>query len=87
MGNPITTAGLTKALAAEHRVMMLGGLAVISHGHSRPTYHADIWLDPCLSPREWVDLLLEWIEIDPALRFVSPLWRIIDRRVPVRSSE
>jgi hypothetical protein len=29
---------------------MLGGLAVISHGHARPTYDADIWLDPDLLP-------------------------------------
>lgn len=55
MGNSITTAGLTKDLAARHRVVLLGGLAVISHGHARPTYDADIWLDPKLSPDAWAE--------------------------------
>lgn len=46
MGNPITTAGLTTDLAARQRVVMLGGLALISHGYARTTYDAIIWLDP-----------------------------------------
>lgn len=71
MGNPITTAGLTKDLAARHRVVMLGGLAVISHGHARPTYDADIWLDPNLSPGAWAEAALNLTENHPALRFVS----------------
>jgi hypothetical protein len=74
MGNPITTAGLTKELAARHRVIMLGGLAVISHGHSRPTYDADIWLDSNLSPDEWAEAVWKLTEHHPALRFVAIAW-------------
>lgn len=55
MGNPITTAGLTQNLAARQRVVMLDGLAVISHEHARTTYDADIWLDPSLSPDAWAE--------------------------------
>lgn len=71
MGNSITTAGLTKELAARHRVVMLGGLAVISHGHARPTYDADIWLDPDLSPDAWADAALNLTDNHPALRFAA----------------
>jgi hypothetical protein len=42
---------------------MLDGLAVISHGHSTPTFDADIWLDPTLSCEEWATAV-----IDPELR-------------------
>lgn len=71
MGNSITTAGLTKDLAASHRVVMLGGLAVISHGHARPTYDADIWLDPNLSPDAWAEAAWSLADHYPALRFVA----------------
>ena len=37
-----TTAGLIASLARRRRVLSLGGYAVISHGHSRPTYEADV---------------------------------------------
>ena len=71
MGNTITTAGLTRDLAARHRVVMLGGLAVISHGHARPTFDADIWLDPNLSPSAWADAAWSLTVHNPGLRFVS----------------
>lgn len=70
MGN-IATAKLTRELAAGHRVLMLGGLAVISHGHSRPTYDADIWLDATLSPDEWAKAVIDVLAIYPDLRFVA----------------
>jgi hypothetical protein len=71
MGNPITTAGLTTHLAGKRRVLMLGGLAVISHGHPRPTYVADIWLDPSLSLEAWTDAVFDLLEIQSNMRFVS----------------
>lgn len=37
---------MTERLARKHRVVMLGGLAVIGHGLSRLTYDSDVWLDP-----------------------------------------
>ena len=45
MGNTIATTDMTRELAARHRVLMLGGLAVIPHGQSRPIDAAEIWLD------------------------------------------
>lgn len=71
MGNSITTAGLTRSLAAKQRVIMLGGLAVISHGHARPTYDADIWLDPNLSPGSWAEVASGLTDEYPILRFVA----------------
>ena len=46
-----------KHLTQNHRVVVLGGLAVIAHGLSRSTYDADIWLDPMSSSREWAGFL------------------------------
>jgi hypothetical protein len=46
MGNTITTTEQTRELESHHRVLMLGDLAVIAYGHSRPAHDADIWLDP-----------------------------------------
>ncbi len=40
-------------LTATHRVVILGGLAVIAHGYSRHTKDADIWLDPVSSADDW----------------------------------
>lgn len=36
-------------LTATHRVVVLGGLAVIAHGYSRHTKDADIWLETKIS--------------------------------------
>ena len=50
---------------------MLGGLAVISHGHSRPTHDADIWLDPLLPLADWISLIFALRERSPDLRFLE----------------
>jgi hypothetical protein len=71
MGNAVATAELTRELAARHRVLMLGGLAVISHGHSRPTYDADIWLDPTLSRNDWAKAVIETLSGYPELRYLA----------------
>ena len=59
MAVAISTAELTRQLAAAHRVLVLGGLAVVAHGHSRPTYDADVWLDPTLSVENWSEAILK----------------------------
>lgn len=46
-----------RILTRRHRVVVLGGLAVIAHGFSRSTYDGDIWLDPMSSSREWSGFL------------------------------
>jgi hypothetical protein len=71
MGNQITTPKLTATLATEHRVVMLGGLAVISHGHSRPTFDADIWLDPSLPIDAWSKAVYSLKDAFPELRFIE----------------
>jgi hypothetical protein len=71
MGNTIATAKLTQELAARHRVLMLGGLAVISHGHSRPTYDAYIWLDSKLPPAAWASAVVDVLSGYPDLCFVT----------------
>ena len=53
MGSEQTAAELTSQLAREHRVLMLGGLAVVGHGLSRSTFDSDVWLDPDLPLAEW----------------------------------
>jgi hypothetical protein len=44
-------------LTESHRVVVLGGLAVIAHGYSRHTHDADVWLDPMESPEAWANAL------------------------------
>jgi len=46
-----------RLLTGEHRVMVLGGLAVIAHGLSRATKDADVWLEPMGSVDAWVGVL------------------------------
>ena len=66
-----TATDLIRFLASTHRVVVLGGLAVISHGLSRVTHDADCWLEPNLSTELWCEavkkILIEW----PRLRMVS----------------
>jgi hypothetical protein len=45
-------------LTAGHRVVLLGGVAIIAHGRERHTYDADIWLDPMDSADEWARVVL-----------------------------
>jgi hypothetical protein len=59
MADQATTAGLITALARGQRVLSLGGYAVISHGHARPTYDADVWLDSSLTLETWCAALCD----------------------------
>jgi hypothetical protein len=53
----ISTDRFVKELAARRRVLMLGGMAVIAHGLSRPTKDSDIWLDPMATSTDWAECL------------------------------
>ena len=44
-------------LTRQHRVVIIGGVAVIAYGYSRHTQDVDIWLDPLSSAKEWVDVI------------------------------
>lgn len=46
-----------RELAARHRVILLGGMAVIAHGFSRQTKDFDVWLEPFGTPKEWAEKL------------------------------
>ncbi len=64
-----------RRLTSERRVLLLGGLAVIAHGHSRATKDADIWLEPMSSADEWAGVLAAaWADF-PNLRLARlPHW-------------
>ncbi len=55
----ITTKEFIRELTADHDLIVIGGLAVIGHGFSRPTKDADVWLDPKLDSRSWAEVLQE----------------------------
>jgi hypothetical protein len=41
----ITAQQFIDRLTENHRVVLIGGLAVIGHGYNRPTRDVDIWLE------------------------------------------
>lgn len=46
-------------LTPKHRVVIIGGVAVIGHGLSRHTKDADVWLEPMPSAVEWAKAVEE----------------------------
>lgn len=57
MENLPATDQLIRQITARYRVLSLGGLAVISHGLSRNTHDADIWVEPMRSASEWASII------------------------------
>ncbi len=49
-------------LAAENRVIVLGGIAVVLHGLHRSTKDIDIWLDPLANEQLWADTIRPLLE-------------------------
>jgi hypothetical protein len=66
---------LARAATLQH-VVMLGGLAIIAHGYSRPTKDGDAWLEPLASPEEWAERLRETLRAFDGLA----LWSLAERR-------
>lgn len=64
MGAPDLDAFLLR-FTQRHRVILLGGLAVIAHGLSRATKDADVWLEPMESPEAWSRALADIVWSDP----------------------
>ena len=62
--------------ATRQRVVLIGGLAVIAHGYSRPTKDADAWLEPLDSPEAWAAALCATLAEFADLR----LWCLAERR-------
>ena len=65
-----------RRLAASHRVILLGGMAVIAHGRSRHTKDFDIWLEPFATPDAWTDQLLSVLREFPD----AYVWSLAQRR-------
>ncbi len=63
--------------ATRQRVVVIGGLAVIAHGLSRPTKDGDAWLDPLASAAAWAARLRETL----AEFSECTLWSLAERRV------
>ena len=69
-----------RRLASTHRVVTIGGLAVIAHGRNRSTKDADVWLEPFSSPREWAHRLCLFCEKFPGLTLHGlPGWKLLTR--------
>ena len=62
-------------VACRQRAVVIGGLAVIAHGLSRPTKDGDAWLDPLDSPGAWATRLRETLGEFPE----TGLWSLAER--------
>lgn len=65
-----------RRLAEKHRVLMLGGMAVIAYGRSRHTKDFDIWLEPFVDPAMWAQHLTAVLREFPE----SHIWSLAQRR-------
>ncbi len=63
-------------VATRQRVVLIGGLAVIAHGYSRPTKDGDAWLDPLDSPESWAAAVIATMAEFDGLS----LWSLAERR-------
>ena len=78
MGAPELDA-FVRALTDGHRVLLLGGLAVIAHGLARATKDADVWLDPLASTEAWAGALFEAGRAFPKVRMARlPGWTPVE---------
>jgi hypothetical protein len=76
----LTAAGLVQDLAARHRVVVLGGRAVVFHGHPQPVHDFDVWLDPALELNVWCGVVWHLTEGCEGVEWVCPTnWVPISR--------
>ena len=62
-------------LTENHRLVLLGGLAIIGHGMDRMTKDADLWLEPMNSADEWVNAVLSVMKKFPQTKVAClPGW-------------
>ena len=75
-------------LSGRHRVLVLGGLAVIAHGRDRHTADVDIWLEPLASADEWSMAVLDACAAFPTATIHKlPGWQEIPAREVARAIE
>lgn len=73
-----TTTQFITALANQHRIILISGLAVVAHGYNRPTKDADIWAEPLDSPIIWAEKLRDFLANYPDLSIHTlPGWKKI----------
>jgi hypothetical protein len=65
------------SLAACHRVVMLGGMAMIAHGLDRKTKDVDVWLEPLETCVQWAKAVIETANAFPTSRF----WSLAEKRI------
>jgi len=71
-------------LTQRHRVILLGGLAVIAHGLSRATKDADVWLEPMASREAWAHAVAEAVATFPRTRLARlPHWTAIQSEAEI----
>lgn len=76
MGTTDSAEHLIRALATRHRVLMLGGMAVISYGLDRKTKDVDVWLEPMADAGTWASALVAITGAIPSAR----LWSLAQRK-------
>ncbi len=62
---------LVRTLCKNNRVILLGGIAMLSHGFARFTRDVDIWLDPAGGVESWTKSLSSAASRFRKLKFVS----------------
>ena len=62
---------LVRTLCKNNRVILLGGIAMLSHGFARFTRDVDIWLDPTAGIESWTKSLSSVASCFRKLKFVS----------------
>lgn len=65
-----------RRLAENHRVILLGGMAVIAYGFSRRTKDYDVWLEPFATAEQWAQSLLAVLAHHPE----AYLWSLAQKR-------
>ncbi len=71
---------VVRRLAAQRRVIVLGGIAVVLHGLHRTTKDVDLWIDPLEDEQHWAAFLREFLESEAltAARVGNELGEFID---------
>lgn len=72
----IAPSQFVRELTRRHRVIVLGGLAVIAHGLSRSTKDVDLWIEPMESAETWAQVVIDVVQSFPGLSIHTlPGWK------------
>ncbi len=76
METRLSTNDFIRELSSRYRVLLLGGMAIIAHGLTRPTKDSVIWQEPFGYPEEWTAKCLEVVSAYPG----TYVWSLAKRR-------